>query len=295
MSADKENSRREIGFWDLPSDPDRISPSPVWSIESVKSLDISFNTPRIHLPMDTEDSPWGGMRCPCQKMHSNAHASDCSRRAFKVELPSSQASDTYRRLRYYSRLYLGKDLIQFVDSSKIKSQTLDLPSTSSGPRSPSNKGPRTPRTPRRVEAQTTKLEAVDDSFDPLGPLGDSAPSQSEPPPAPPLKEQSLPLRNAKPGNTSMSSSMMDSVDLGDDADLAGSRARHPPPVQPPPTGFENIRRQTQPSVSIEQAAKPSFDITVGDPHKVGDLTSSHIVYQVRTKASSSIRSRCYSC
>jgi hypothetical protein len=46
---------------------------------------------------------------------------------------------------------------------------------------------------------------------------------------------------------------------------------------------ENIRRQAQPSVSIEQAAKPSFDITVGDPHKVGDLTSSHIVYQVRTK------------
>ena len=34
---------------------------------------------------------------------------------------------------------------------------------------------------------------------------------------------------------------------------------------------------------MEQAAKPNFDITVGDPHKVGDLTSSHIVYQVRTK------------
>jgi sorting nexin-1/2 len=34
---------------------------------------------------------------------------------------------------------------------------------------------------------------------------------------------------------------------------------------------------------VEQAAKPTFYITVGDPHKVGDLTSSHIVYQVRTK------------
>jgi sorting nexin-1/2 len=39
-------------------------------------------------------------------------------------------------------------------------------------------------------------------------------------------------------------------------------------------------------MSIEQAAKPSFDISVGDPHKVGDLTSSHIVYQVRTKTTS---------
>lgn len=46
---------------------------------------------------------------------------------------------------------------------------------------------------------------------------------------------------------------------------------------------ESQKRQTQPSVSIEQAARPSFDITVGDPHKIGDLTSSHIVYQVRTK------------
>ena len=39
-------------------------------------------------------------------------------------------------------------------------------------------------------------------------------------------------------------------------------------------------------MSVEQAAKPNFDITVGDPHKVGDLTSSHIVYQVRTKTTS---------
>jgi sorting nexin-1/2 len=36
-------------------------------------------------------------------------------------------------------------------------------------------------------------------------------------------------------------------------------------------------------MSIEQAAKPTFQIYVGDPHKVGDLTSSHIVYQVSTK------------
>lgn len=53
-------------------------------------------------------------------------------------------------------------------------------------------------------------------------------------------------------------------------------------MQPPPGGMP---RQLQPSVSIEQASKPSFDITVGDPHKVGDITSSHIVYQVRTRVS----------
>ena len=111
--------------------------------------------------------------------------------------------------------------------------------------------------------------------------------QSEPVPVPPSKEQSLPVRHARPTQATTGSrtgaSMMESVDLGHDTESQVSRARHPPPVQPPQNGVENNRRQTQPSVSIEQAAKPTFDITVGDPHKVGDLTSSHIVYQVRTK------------
>lgn len=73
---------------------------------------------------------------------------------------------------------------------------------------------------------------------------------------------------------------MDTVDLDDDVEPS-TKPRIPPPVQP--SQGPTIRRETQPSVSIEQAAKPSFEITVGDPHKVGDLTSSHIVYQVRTK------------
>jgi hypothetical protein len=76
---------------------------------------------------------------------------------------------------------------------------------------------------------------------------------------------------------------MDSVDLEDDPEVV-ARVKGPPPVQPPGTGSgAGPARQTQPSMSVEQAAKPKFDITVGDPHKVGDLTSSHIVYQVRTK------------
>lgn len=39
----------------------------------------------------------------------------------------------------------------------------------------------------------------------------------------------------------------------------------------------------------EQAPQgPVFDISVGDPHKVGDLTSAHTVYQVRTKVGFSL-------
>lgn len=76
---------------------------------------------------------------------------------------------------------------------------------------------------------------------------------------------------------------MDSVNLNDDAESTSLKPRVPPPVQPP--GSEGPRRQTQPSVSVEQAAKPTFEITVGDAHKVGDLTSSHTVYSVRTRVS----------
>lgn len=75
--------------------------------------------------------------------------------------------------------------------------------------------------------------------------------------------------------------MMESVDLGEEEDVSGTGFVKPRPI--PPASNEGPKRATQPSVSIEQAAKPSFDISVGDPHKVGDLTGSHTVYQVSTK------------
>lgn len=81
---------------------------------------------------------------------------------------------------------------------------------------------------------------------------------------------------------------MDSVNLDDDEDenLAPAGPRVPPPVQP--ASSNTPQRQTQPSVSVEQAAKPSFQISVGDPHKVGDLTSSHTEYSVFTKVLSHV-------
>ena len=160
-----------------------------------------------------------------------------------------------------------------------KSPTPHLePSSVTSPRSPASRGARTPRTPRRVELQTTRLESLDDSLGPLGPLGDSA--ASEPAPEPPLKEQTLPLR--RPAQPLATTQAGGDGDLAENSGLQGTRPRFPPPVNPP-SGIENAKRQGHPSMSIEQAAKPSFDITVGDPHKVGDLTTSHIVYQVRTK------------
>ena len=156
---------------------------------------------------------------------------------------------------------------------------------------PAKSGPGRSRGPmRRIPIHTTKLEALDDSLGPLGPLGDNAPtplSPPEQPPAPPQKESTLTLnqRGGQPDATTRARDIMN-PEYDNDPEPSG-RPRVPPPVQPTQQG--GMQRNNQPSISIEQAAKPSFDITVGDPHKVGDLTSSHIVYQVRTRVSQSSR------
>jgi sorting nexin-1/2 len=159
------------------------------------------------------------------------------------------------------------------DSPAAKTST-DTSSAGTAPRG----GPRKPL--RKAAAQPTQLESVDDSLDPLGPLGSEPPTASVPiaadqAPTPPKKE--IASRPRPPSNQS-------NAEFGetDTTTLPVGRTRGAPPVQPQAA---NIPRQFQPSISIEQAAKPTFDITVGDPHKVGDLTSSHIVYQVHTKVS----------
>lgn len=137
---------------------------------------------------------------------------------------------------------------------------------------------------RRLVAQPTKLEAVDDPLGPLGPLGATsgpgADSQADEPPAPPQKEQMV-IRTTMPPPAQKRPGPTDPHHIDDEEFDRPVGPRAPPPVQaaqPSP-----IKPASQPSVSIEQAAKPSFRIAVGDPHKVGDLTSSHIVYSVRTQ------------
>jgi sorting nexin-1/2 len=169
-------------------------------------------------------------------------------------------------------------------TTSSKPATDAAPTAAAAPRSPAGRGPRR----RQYGLQSTKLEAVDD---PLGPLGAPSPSTGPEvaPPAPPQKEAaaSRTTRTAPDASTSSLRGMMDSVDLDDDNDeqpRSSHGARIPPPVQAPSNAAP--QRQTQPSVSVEQAAKPSFAISVGDPHKVGDLTSSHTEYSVTTKTTS---------
>ncbi|KAF9892016.1 Vacuolar protein sorting-associated protein 5 [Aspergillus nanangensis] len=161
-----------------------------------------------------------------------------------------------------------------------------LQASSNNVRSPAR---RNPRTTRKISAQATKLEAVDDTLDPLGPLGDNSggdtsPTAPEQAPTPPQKEP-FAAQSIRP--TSSTSQVSGSAGVGDSVNLEedGAGFRGPPPVQPP-SEADSSKRPSEPSVSVEKAAHPTFDITVGDPHKVGDLTSSHIVYQVRTRTTS---------
>ncbi|KAI0124070.1 Vps5 C terminal like-domain-containing protein [Xylariales sp. AK1849] len=152
-------------------------------------------------------------------------------------------------------------------------------------KSPTSRGPRKPI--RRLQAQPTTIQA-DDPLGPLGPLGDNArpgaDAQADEPPVPPQKEQ-LPIRTTMPQSAQRRAGPKDPHNLDDEDDYdRSSGARAPPPVQAAQPS--QIRTSTHPSVSVEQAAKPTFQIIVGDPVKVGDLTSSHIVYSVRTRTTS---------
>ena len=103
---------------------------------------------------------------------------------------------------------------------------------------------------------------------PLGPLG-AEPSIEPVAPTPPTKE--IPTRARAGSRTNPPPS-------------SPSSSRCPPAVQPP--SHSNRHRQDQPSVPVEQASKPTFGITVGDPHTVGNAAVSHTVYTIITSTTS---------
>jgi sorting nexin-1/2 len=175
----------------------------------------------------------------------------------------------------------------WADSSQASQQASQPEASASAsqstPAPASSSAPRPPRGPRRLVAQPTRLEAVDD---PLGPLGavpeDNGPAQDAPP-VPPQKEQMV-IRTTMPQPQQQQRRPADPNHIDDEENDGPKAPRAPPPVDAAQPSA--VRSSNQPSVSIEQAAKPTFQIYVGDPHKVGDLTSSHIVYSVRTKTTS---------
>ncbi|KID75493.1 Vacuolar protein sorting-associated protein vps5 [Metarhizium brunneum] len=167
------------------------------------------------------------------------------------------------------------------DSSQQISQT-GPPSSQPAGSQATIAAPRPSRGPRRLVAQPTRLEAVEDPLGPLSALADDNDGTSDAPPVPPQKEQIV-IRTTMP-QQQQPRRPIDPHNVNDDDFKSPGSPRAPPPVDA--ARPSSVQSSTQPSVSIEQASKPSFHITVGDPVKIGDLTSSHIVYSVRTKTTS---------
>lgn len=169
----------------------------------------------------------------------------------------------------------------WADSSHRSQQTSQSEAPASEPSTSqaTSPAPRQSRGPRRLVAQPTRLEAVEDPLGPLSAAADDDGASLDAPPAPPQKEQMV-IRTTMP-KQQQARRPANPHQVDDDEFKASTGPRAPPPVDA--ARPSSVRSNTQPSVSIEQAAKPTFHITVGDPVKIGDLTSSHIVYSVRTK------------
>ncbi|CAG7565255.1 unnamed protein product [Fusarium equiseti] len=176
----------------------------------------------------------------------------------------------------------------WADSSQASQQASQPEASASASQSStpapsaSSSAPRPSRGPRRLVAQPTRLEAVDDPLGPLGAVPEDNGSAQDAPPVPPQKEQMV-IRTTMP-QQQQQRRPADPHHIDDEENDGPKAPRAPPPVEAAQPS--SVRSSNQPSVSVEQAAKPTFQITVGDPHKVGDLTSSHIVYSVRTKTTS---------
>lgn len=171
----------------------------------------------------------------------------------------------------------------WADSGQSSQQASQTDTASSKPSASqgASPAPRPSRGPRRLVAQPTRLEAVEDPLGPLSASADDNDGASDAPPVPPQKEQMV-IRTTMP-QQQQPRRPIDPHHVDDDEFKSPGGPRAPPPVDA--ARPSSVRSNTQPSVSVEQASKPSFHITVGDPVKIGDLTSSHIVYSVRTKVS----------
>ncbi|KAI5810803.1 vacuolar protein sorting-associated protein-like protein vps5 [Pyronema omphalodes] len=171
------------------------------------------------------------------------------------------------------------------DTAEPSSAPAAAPSTEvTVPASPPQASSTSRRPTRRPGRHVVRAVAIDDDLGPLGPLGPlggdsaepSAPTTPQPlqevlPPQPPIKEAAA----AAPAPQQRKKDVLESIVLGEDED--SEAIRRSMGVRLPGIG---------PSADGGASQKPVFEIHVGDPHKVGDLTTAHTVYNVRTKTTS---------
>ncbi|KAK0291612.1 Vacuolar protein sorting-associated protein vps5 [Friedmanniomyces endolithicus] len=198
--------------------------------------------------MDEGGSPWDDVPSRSHSNHSLAKTAEQAEADTDQQTPAKASSD--------------------IPSPRASSGVKPAPSKS--------------RTPRRHGnlAQSTTLESLDDSMGPLGPLGAETPEEPSAP-APPVKElasrsRAGPDRPGTSASASASSVRSQNRASEDGNSTSATRTNQYPTRQP----------QQAPSLPIEQASKPTFSISVGDPHTVGNAANSHTVYTVLTTTTS---------
>lgn len=241
-----------------------------------------FTSPRIHKATvmnlgDQEESPWDGSSCqsfylPGPELTHHVDVPSSSKPS--TPLPTNNGDPLAQAARKYStystKRHVETNIREAATGPKPESPRATV-TTNAPSKTPGGRGTR-----KRVPAPQVTLEAADDPL--AGPLGGAsvevAQEALDEPPELPQKEQ-RPVQTASP---TVARPARRPIPAGQDDDGALPR----PGSQQGQPGSAGGTRQPQ-SISIEQASKPSFNITVGDPHKVGDFAGSHTVYQVRTK------------
>ncbi|CCG83769.1 protein of unknown function [Taphrina deformans PYCC 5710] len=121
------------------------------------------------------------------------------------------------------------------------------------------------RKPIRASAISSRLENLDLENDPLGPLSMHDTSETLP---------VLPSKRS-PGN------------FDNDPEYTQQPQSLSHADNKPRSNISSTAEPSRnPSIPLAQAANPTFSISVGDPTKIGDITSAHTVYKVYTKTNS---------
>ncbi|KAK9456015.1 Vps5 C terminal like-domain-containing protein [Dipodascopsis uninucleata] len=125
--------------------------------------------------------------------------------------------------------------------------------------------------PVAASSASVLFENIDPVANPLGPLVDDPPEEDSKDEEKDVQPEQLPT------NANSWASRMKTV--GEEAQAAASISILNPSLT---ATSSSIARH----IPVEQAANPTFEISVGDPIKVGDLASAHTVYNVHTKTTS---------
>lgn len=198
---------------------------------------------------------------------SSSSRIDLAHDVFNAEAGAVEAEPEVEEPEQHIEHGLGTESKSLPDFSYSKPTEKTYNSVATAPRTPKSRVSTLRSSRVRKSAPAVHVESVSFS-DPLGPLGGS---ESDDKPVAAVNTDSIAtLHSKKPSVQSESGS-----------DVTESMAQLAVGQQPPSTSIISSEHTKVATPVVEQ-----FEITVGDPIKIGDLTSAHTVYTVHTTTTS---------